>query len=246
MTDIEIQSLPAMGDNYIYLLVYHDAVIVVDPGLAAPVQTALRAQALKLTHILLTHHHADHTAGCHALAGDCEVIGPKDTRVPWATRAVGEGDSFEIADLKYSVLDVPGHTDPHLAFHVEHHLFCGDSLFAGGCGRLFEGSPAQMWNSLLKIRSLDDDTIVYCGHEYTLNNLEFAVSIEPGNSDLARRLEQVRQQREAGVATVPFRLGEDKLTNPFLRVDDAELQVALGATDAVTAFAELRARKDRW
>lgn len=246
MSDLEIQRLPAMGDNYIYLIIHDDAAGVVDPGVAEPVQAALDGLNVRLTHILLTHHHHDHTGGCSKLNNDCEIIGPDDSRLPWCTQRVGEGDSVSLFGRAVSVLDVPGHTDPHLAFCIEDRIFCGDSLFAGGCGRLFEGTPAQMWDSLCKIRQLPDETMVYCGHEYTLNNLEFAASIDRENADLLARLEQVRRQRADGEATVPFRLGEDKHTNPFLRADESALQTLVGAADPVATFAELRSRKDRW
>lgn len=256
MASLEVRLVPLLTDNYAFLA--HDpdtgACAVVDPAVAGPVQAALDRFGWTLTHVLATHHHGDHTGGIPDLkrATGCRVIsGRADvTRIPGVDVGVGEGDMVEIGNRKARVFDVPGHTRGHVAYWFEDSgvLFTGDTLFALGCGRLFEGSAEQMWTSLGKLRSVPDETRVYCGHEYTNANADFALSVEPDNEPLRRRADQVLAARQAGKPTVPSTMGEEKATNPFLRADAEALQRAAGLTgrDAVSVFAEIRRRKDHF
>lgn len=251
---MEIHQIPAFDDNYIHLL--HDpadgAVGVVDPGDAVPVQAELDRRGWSLTHILVTHHHADHIGGVPALKQryGCTVAGARSDRkrIPDMDTELEDGELFLLGNQQARVLSVPGHTSGHIAFHFADAgvLFCGDTLFALGCGRLFEGTPAQMWDSLQKLRALPDESRVFCAHEYTLSNARFAVIMDPDNAVLTARVERIRAQRQRGEATVPFTLGDDKRTNPFLRADDPGIQANLGMTgaDPAAVFAEIRRRKD--
>lgn len=254
---IEVRAVPAFRDNYIWLLCA-DAerkAAIVDPGDAGPVLRALQAHALVPVAILITHHHADHIGGIRDLLAryDLPVYGPASERIPAMTHPLREGDRVTLPDLPtLTVMDVPGHTAGHIAYLGTGRLFCGDTLFAGGCGRLFEGSATQLHASLQKIASLRDDTWIYCAHEYTLANLNFAAEVEPDNTALQARLVQTRALRQAGTATVPAELGLEKQTNPFLRctVPSVMAGVArhLGSTLApgLETFAELRRWKDHW
>ena len=230
------QAAPAFDDNYIWLLQRpgNPSVAIVDPGDAEPVIATLQAEDLRPVAILITHHHWDHVGGVAELLahyGDLPVYGPARETIPHRTTAVGEGDRVELPKLGASlrVMDVPGHTAGHVAYFCAGDagqpglLFCGDTLFAGGCGRLFEGSPEQMHDALSRIRDLPDDTRVYCAHEYTEANLRFARIAEPDNLALQRRQQYVHEQRAAGQATVPSLLSEEKATNPFLRFDQPAL-----------------------
>ncbi|MBB3120053.1 hydroxyacylglutathione hydrolase [Massilia violacea] len=197
---------------------------MVDPGDALPVQAALAAHGLTLSAILLTHHHADHIGGVSQLLqhGSVPVFGPRHDGIAAVTQALGDGDAITVPglDLRLRILDVPGHTKGHIAYvrdGAEPWLFCGDTLFAAGCGRLFEGTPAQMAASLDKLAALPDATLVYCAHEYTLSNLRFACAAEPGNGVLHERVVSDSRKREHGVPTVPSTIGLEKATNPFLR-----------------------------
>ena len=217
------RAVPAFRDNYLWLLPRGGRAAAVDPGDAAPVLAALAADGLRLTAILLTHHHADHIGGVARLRAEfpgIPVFGPEDERVP-ATARVREGDAVRLEDLgrEFRVLEVPGHTRSHIAYAGDGDLFCGDTLFAGGCGRLFEGTPAQMRASLAKLRALPDATRVYCAHEYTQANLAFAQAVEPDNAELAAYRDEVRQRRGRDEPTVPAELGREKRCNPFLRWD---------------------------
>ena len=251
---MEIHLVPAFNDNYIHLLRDGDAVGVVDPGDAAPVLAALERLGLRLTHVLLTHHHADHIGGVPALKErfGCTVTGAAADahRIQHMDIAVRDGETASFGSHAARVIEVPGHTVGHIAFHFAGAgaLFCGDTLFALGCGRLFEGTPAQMWESLKTLRALPDDTLVYCGHEYTLSNARFAVTVDPENRELARRAEAITALRQRGEPTIPAELGLEKRTNPFLRADDPAVQAALGmaGADPVAVFAEIRGRKDRF
>jgi hydroxyacylglutathione hydrolase len=251
---MEIHLVPAFNDNYIYLLRDGDAVGVVDPGDAAPVLAALEERGWRLTHILNTHHHPDHIGGNHALKQryGCVVIGAAADahRIQDMDIALGEGETASFGQHVARVIAIPGHTSGHIAFHFAdaHALFCGDTLFALGCGRLFEGTPAQMWDSLCKLRALPDDTRVYCGHEYTLSNARFAVTVDPDNRELAGRFEEIKALRERGAPTIPTTIGLENRTNPFLRADDPGVQAALGmaGADPAAVFAEIRGRKDRF
>lgn len=253
---MEVHLVPAFADNYIYLL--RDAatgkVGVVDPGDAAPVKAALRERGWSLTHIFATHHHNDHIGGCSELKAEsgATLIGARadSHRIPGLDIALDDGDSVTFGGETAEILSVPGHTRGHVAFWFAgaKALFCGDTLFALGCGRLFEGTPEEMWGSLTALRGLPDDTRVYCGHEYTLSNARFAVTVDPENPDLRRRAEAIAAARERGEPTIPFTLGEDKRTNPFLRADDPAVQAAVGlpGADPVRVFAEIRSRKDHF
>lgn len=248
-------AVPAFEDNYFWL--WHDGrhALVVDPGIAAPVEAALAAHGLALHAILVTHHHSDHTGGIAELARQrsLRIIGPRDPRIGGLTEFVAGGDRVDLAEpaASFEVLAVPGHTATHVAYHGEGHLLAGDTLFSLGCGRLFEGSPAQMLESLDRIASLPARTLVCCAHEYTLSNAAFALAVEPGNPSLQERALQARALRAAGMPTLPARLGDEMACNPFLRVDAATVRarVAEGGGDAssrVGTFASLRGWKDRF
>ncbi|MGK2285574.1 hydroxyacylglutathione hydrolase [Pedomonas sp. V897] len=237
----EVVQIPVLSDNYVYLIGDDDSgtCAVVDPAEAEPVLDEARQRGWRITHILNTHWHGDHTGGNVEIkaATGCTIIGPRaeEARIPGIDQAVGEGDRVTLTGgATAQVLDVPGHTAGHIAYHfaADGLLFCGDTLFAMGCGRLFEGTPAQMFASLARLKALPDDTQVYCAHEYTESNGRFALTVEPGNAALAARMEEVRARRAKGEPTVPFPLGLDKQTNPFLTAATVE------------AFAERRAGKD--
>ncbi|WP_022727629.1 hydroxyacylglutathione hydrolase [Fodinicurvata sediminis] len=254
MAQLEIKQIPVLSDNYVYLVreAGSGAVAVVDPAVSKPVLETADQLGWKITHILNTHHHPDHVGGNLDIkkATGCHIIGPApdEARIPGIDEAVNEGDIVKLGQAEAEVFFVPGHTRGHIAFWFpeSHALFCGDTLFALGCGRLFEGSPAQMWDSLCKLRELPDTAAVYCAHEYTQNNARFALSIEPDNSQLQDRAQQVDNLRRNGKPTVPSRLGEEKATNPFLRADDPTLAKALNlqGRSAQECFAEVRRRKD--
>lgn len=249
-----IEQLPVLADNYIYLL--HDpstgSTAAVDPAVPEPVFEALERRGWTLTHILNTHHHYDHTGGNLVLqkATGCVVVGARTdaARIPGISLEVGERDSFLLGVAAATVFDVPGHTSGHIAywFADSHALFCGDSLFSLGCGRLFEGTPEQMWGSLSKLRGLPGDTLIYCAHEYTQSNARFARTIEPDNAALQARIEEVEMLRARGLPTVPSRLDEELHTNPFLRADMETVKRSVGLDGAAPArvFAEIRHRKD--
>ncbi|MBI1209076.1 MAG: hydroxyacylglutathione hydrolase [Azospirillum sp.] len=251
---MEIELIPALRDNYIYLL--HDpgsgAVGVVDPAEATPVLAALERRGWALTHIFNTHHHADHIGGDRVLKQrfGCPVIGAVADRhrIPELDLALGDGDLCEFGSLTAAVIEVPGHTCGHIAFYFAgaQVLFCGDTLFSLGCGRLFEGTPTQMWGSLLKLRALPEATRVYCGHEYTEANLRFAVTVDPDNPALGQRAAEIMDLRRRNLPTIPSTLGVERATNPFLRADHPALRQAAGLkiNDPVAVFAELRRRKD--
>lgn len=226
---MEVRPVHAFEDNYIWLIGCTDNphVAIVDPGDEDPVIAALEQNALKPEAILLTHHHGDHTGGVAALVERYQipVYGPAGERIPTITHPLAEGDTVSLTgcQLEFDVIDTPGHTRGHICYIGHGALFCGDTLFAGGCGRLFEGTPAQMYQSLEKIRALDDNTRVYCAHEYTLANLTFALVAEPHNEATRQRMEQVRSLRDANRDSVPSTLAEEKQTNPFLRSHVPEL-----------------------
>ena len=253
--EMEVYQFPCLQDNYSFLL--HDpstgATAVVDTPEVAPIEAALKEKGWKLTHILNTHHHWDHTGGNAELKTrhGCEVIGPSGERkgeIPGMDRAVCEGDEVAVGNVVARVLDTPGHTAGHVVYHfpTEKKVFVGDTMFAMGCGRLFEGTADQMWSSIQKITAMPPDTEVFCAHEYTLSNAKFAVSVEPDNEALQARLREVEVNRAKGVPTVPTTVAQELATNPFCRPDSVLLRRTLGleGADDVAVFAETRRRKD--
>lgn len=251
---MQIVPLPAFRDNYIWLLRNGANAAVVDPGDATPVLDYLRTEGLSLTAILATHHHDDHVGGIPALLQEhpAPVFGLAGEPIPGLSRALTDGEEFELPGLafRFRVLAVPGHTLGHGAYYGANLLFCGDTLFACGCGRLFEGTPSQMHASLARLAALPGNTQVYCAHEYTEANIRFALAVEPENDRLQARALETRARRAAGEATVPFRLEEELATNPFLRSDAPEV-IASAARHAghplagvVDVFTEVRAWKN--
>jgi hydroxyacylglutathione hydrolase len=252
MAELEIELVPCLKDNYAYLI--HDSeaglTAIVDPSEPDPVRKALGARGWKLTHILNTHHHFDHTGGNVPLkeATGAQIVGPgKDRdRIPGIDVGVDETTNWSFGARAVRVLEIPAHTRAHIAFVVDDAAFTGDTMFAMGCGRLFEGTPAMMWSSLSKLMRLPDSTRVFCGHEYTLNNGRFALSIEPENAALVARMKDVELVRARNQPTIPTTMGLEKKTNPFLRPDSAEIRRSLGLESAndVDVFADMRKRKD--
>ena len=236
------------GDNFIYLLLEGGRAAVADPGVADPVLQALERHGVALELILLTHYHGDHTGGCRELKNTtgCRIAGSTGGTVP-LDETVVDGDSITFAGNTISVLSVPGHLSHDVAYVVPSTgmLFSGDTLFAAGCGRIFSNDAAAMWRSLCRLRDLPGNTRLYGGHDYLLENLQFAASIEPGNVDIQKRLELARTQ---DLAEAPSTMEEERRTNPFLRCDNPGIKAAVGLPDAApeTVFAELRHRKDRW
>jgi len=254
---IQISALPAFTDNYIWLLQDPDTrrCAVVDPGDAAPVQAWLAANPdWALSDILITHHHHDHVGGVEQLkkATDAKVYGPASETIPARDVALKDNDRISVLGWDFEVIEVPGHTLGHIAFYHQGLLFCGDTLFAAGCGRLFEGTPEQMHTSLTRLASLPEDTQVYCTHEYTLSNLRFAAAVEPGNSHTAARLAKVTEQRAAGIITLPSSIALEKLTNPFLRTGETSVKEKVDERNGTynrapsAVFAALRAWKDKF
>lgn len=254
MAALEIVLVPALSDNYVYLL--HDAgsgaTAVVDPAEAAPVEAELAARGWKLSLIVNTHHHHDHIGGNDALKAKygVKIVGPRaeTARIPDMDVTVGDGETVDIIGHAAKVYETPGHTTGHIAFHIADSaaLFCGDTLFALGCGRMFEGTPAQFWHSLSTLRALPPETRIFCGHEYTQSNARFALSVDGGNAKLKARAAEIDRLRAAGQPTVPSRIADELDTNPFLRADDPALAAAVGkaGADPVAVFAEIRKRKD--
>jgi hydroxyacylglutathione hydrolase len=255
---MNLVALPAFADNYIWML--HDGAraIVVDPGDATPVLRALDELGLALAGILVTHHHADHVGGVDALRARLQgpVFGPARETIPAPFLPLVEGEQIEVLGLKFTVIDVPGHTAGHIAYAQEGAaqaplLFCGDTLFSAGCGRLFEGTPAQMSHSLAKLAALPADSVVCCTHEYTLSNLRFAAAVEPGNAARADYHLRCSALRDAGRPTLPSSIGLELQINPFLRCTAPEVVAAAqarGATadDEVSVFAALREWKNNY
>ncbi|MDN5923747.1 MAG: hydroxyacylglutathione hydrolase [Xanthomonadales bacterium] len=249
-------AVPALNDNYIWIC--SDAqgrAIAVDPGEAAPLETFLVRENLELTTVLLTHHHPDHIAGVAALSArrKLRVIAPADKRIHTATEIVHDGDRIDIdaPAMHFSVLSVPGHTSSHVAYVGEGWLFCGDTLFSLGCGRLFEGTPAQMLASLDRLAQCPDATQICCGHEYTLDNAAFALSVDPDNTALQHRRTQAQAQRAVGQPSLPSSMADERAANPFLRIDTPALQAwataRLGhAATRVDRFAALRSAKNEF
>jgi hydroxyacylglutathione hydrolase len=244
--EYQMLGIPAFQDNYIWLYVNTRTKtgIVVDPGDAAPVLSVLDKRAIRLAAIFITHHHQDHTGGVSALAEAAllsypgtalPIYGPAQESIASVTHPLSEGDKVSVPGFpSFTILDIPGHTRGHIAYYGAGLLFCGDTLFTAGCGRLFEGTPATLFNSLQKINQLPPDTLIYCAHEYTEKNLAFALTVDPHNQALQDRYKQVQEQRAKFQATVPSELGLEQKTNPFLR------------TDRLDIFTALRAAKDRF
>lgn len=255
MPELQIQQFPCLQDNYGVLI--HDPATGITAAIDAPetepVRRALEERGWKLTHILTTHHHGDHTAGNAELKDEtgCTIIGPRAEaeKVPGIDKAVGQGDTFMLGSFEVRVLDTPGHTAGHVTYFIPAAkvAFAGDTLFALGCGRVFEGDARTMWTSLQKIAALPGDTRVYCGHEYTASNAKFALGIEPGNAALQARAKEIEALRSAGQPTVPTRIDLELATNPFLRAASSEIRRRLGMESAEDwqVFGEVRERKNR-
>lgn len=251
---LDIRQIPVLSDNFIYLVQEpsRGQVAVVDPAEAEPVLAEAKRLGWTITHILNTHHHGDHVGGNLAIkaATGCTIVGPGPdaARIPGIDVKVSDGDTYGLGDEQAQVFFVPGHTRGHIAywFAGANALFCGDTLFSIGCGRLFEGTAAQMWTSLKRFRDLPPETRVYCAHEYTQSNVRFAVTIEPGNAALRDREAEVARLRAAGQPTVPSTIGMERAANPFMRADQATVAAAVGLAgrDPVDVFAEVRRRKD--
>lgn len=252
----DLVTIPCLSDNYAYLLrdQQTDKIALIDVPEAGPIIDELNRHHWKLDQVWLTHHHPDHVQGLAEVLQDfpAEVIGAKADahRLPDLDREVAEGDTVELGNLTAHVIDVSGHTVGHIAFHVPeaHTAFTADSLMALGCGRLFEGTPEQMWNSLQKLMALPEETVICSGHEYTASNAKFARSIDPENPDLISRANDIALARAKGQPTVPSKLSTELRTNPFLRPADPGIRAQLGMQTAsdVEVFAEIRARKDRF
>jgi len=254
MARLQVETIPLLTDNYAYLLTEPETGLtaVVDPGEAAPVLAALEQRGRRLDWVVLTHYHADHIGGLAEIKQrtGCKAVGPRGefSRIPSLDLTVAEGESFALGHAVAEVFETPGHTTGHVVYFFPDNpaLFSGDTLFVMGCGRLFEEGPAEMWTSLSKLMTLPPETKVYCGHEYTLANVRFALSVDPDNPELVARARQIEQARERGQPTVPSTIGEELATNPFLRADSADIRRQLGMEKepAAAVFAEVRRRKD--
>lgn len=253
---LDIQQIPVLSDNYIYLI--HDSdskeTAVVDPAVAEPILSYLKQKNWQLDYIFNTHHHADHIGGNSVLKQQtgCHIIGSEADRqrIPGIDQGVIEGDCLHLGKHSIQVIECSGHTQGHIAFYIPdaHALFCGDTMFAIGCGRLFEGNAAQMLQSLKKFTTLPADTKIYCAHEYTAANAQFALSVEPNNIVLQQAIADIKQLRAKNLPTVPTTLEQEIATNPFLRADSLEIQQTLamqGATE-LAVFTEIRERKNRF
>ena len=261
MSNLHIHPIPAFSDNYIWCLHNQQLAVVVDPGDAGPVQRYLQQQGLQLAGILVTHHHPDHIAGINTLVENwpgIPVWGPAQERIPALTQPLQQGDRIKPpVGPELDVIEVPGHTLGHIAYYSANDgtgpvLFCGDTLFSSGCGRLFEGTPEQMFHSLGLFRRLPAATRIFCTHEYTLSNLKFALAVEPDNQDIQQRKADVEQLRAGQLPSLPSTLALELKVNPFLRTDQADVIEAVsrncGARPASEAqtFARLRAWKDHF
>ena len=253
---LQVYQFPCRSDNYGFLA--HDpnlnATACIDTPEEGPINAALEEKGWRLTHILNTHHHGDHTGANIALKErwGCTIVGAANDaeRIPGIDVRMADGDKYQFGSLIADVFEVPGHTTGHIAYYFssESIAFVGDTLFALGCGRLFEGTPEMMWNSLQKLMALPDETIVYCAHEYTQSNAQFALSVEPGNAELVARSQEIDALRAEGKPTVPTTIGLERATNPFLRPMSKNLQetVGLSGADLVSVFTETRLRKDNF
>jgi hydroxyacylglutathione hydrolase len=251
-SDFAVEPVAAFDDNYIWLVSRGTEAAVVDPGDAAPVRQQLQRRGLRLAGILVTHHHGDHVGGVEELARatGARVFGPAAEQIPARDVAVAGGDRVEVLGVGFDVIDVPGHTRGHVAYHApaQRWLFCGDTLFAGGCGRLFEGTAGQMSDSLDRLAALEGDTRVYCAHEYTVANLRFALAVEPDNEALRQRQQACLALRARGEPTVPSTIAEERATNPFLRCDVAAVRrvAEARAGTALASTAQVFALLRQW
>ena len=256
---MELIPLPVFSDNYIWLLHNRERALVVDPGEPTAVLAWLEEHGVVLDTILITHHHPDHTGGVDVLrnATGAKVFGPLNEQMPEPLKRLGAGHTVEVLGLTFHVLEVPGHTAGHIAYYCEDIdgeplVFCGDTLFSGGCGRLFEGTPGQMLSSLDQLSRLPDATRVCCTHEYTLSNLRFALAVEPNNTDLAQYMAHCKSLREQNLVTLPSSIGLEKRINPFLRTAQdtvaraARAQAGAASNDPVAVLAALREWKNRF
>lgn len=245
---MEIAILPALNTNYIYLISWNFHALAIDPGEAAPVLEALGKQKLTFRAILNTHHHSDHIDGNLAIKEQtgCSLIAPENQRIAGVDEIAHEGKDLTIDGLDIQVISVPGHTLTHVAYYIPETrwLFSGDTLFTGGCGRLFEGTAEQMLHSLHKLAMLPDQTKIFSGHEYTVNNLQFALSVEPDNENVRKRLESAIMLRSRKLPTQPSTLEEEKLTNPFLRAHNLKKALQMEQASDLEVFTRLRAMKD--
>lgn len=254
----KISPIQALKDNYIWAITQDGSeyAIIIDPSEAAPVIDFLKQNNLMLDSILLTHHHHDHIGGVPALLdyAAVPVYGVKSKQIPHVTKVVTEGTEITFAALNYhlKVMQIPGHTLEHVAYYNEQNLFCGDTLFTGGCGRMFEGTPEQMYNTLQRLAVLGPQIQIYCGHEYTINNLLFALEVEPTNRDIMQRLAKTHALREQGLPTVPSTMATELATNPFLRtsvpavIKAATEHAKQPLTSPIEVFAVLRAWKNNF
>lgn len=251
---MNLTSIPALQDNYIWTLTDDDNnCLIVDPGEAQPVLDKIRANHWQPVAILLTHHHHDHVGGVGELLQhypDLAVFGPQETADKGAKRIVAEGDEFTLLGLTFRVIATPGHTLGHISYFSSPYLFCGDTMFSGGCGRLFEGTAEQMFESFQKLNQLPADTLVCCAHEYTLSNMKFAAAILPHDPKILARYQQIKDLRAENRITLPTKLALEREINLFLRTQDADLQQDLGSNVSSSAlwqtFADLREKKDRF
>ncbi len=241
-----------MADNYAWILHDRESAAVVDPGEGGPVLRYLQKEKLKLSTILVTHHHADHCAGVAQLLSQfrCSVIGALDSRMTFVNEPVSDGDELTVLAETVHCIATPGHTKTHMVYHLPalRALFTGDTLFAGGCGRLFEGTSEEMMQSLIKLAYMEDNTQVYCGHEYTEENLLFATTIDSENKAMWERLAEVKYMQRRGMPTIPSTISLERDTNPFLRAGDMAIRKKLGMenSSALDVFTEIRKRKDRF
>jgi hydroxyacylglutathione hydrolase len=251
--NIQISPISFLSDNYAWAL--HDGknAIIVDPGEAPPIRNFLKNENLGLSHILITHHHADHCGGAAELKKEfqeCTSIGPHDSRLKVCDDPVRGGEKRTISDLSMNIIGAPGHTKTHVLFYFPtvRALFTGDTLFSAGCGRLFEGSPEKMHQTLTICAKLPDDTHLYCGHEYTEENLAFALTVDPNNTAIVNRIAEEKNLLKQGLASVPSTVAMEKTYNPFLRVADLAIRnkLAMESASDVEVFARLREMKDRF